>query len=44
MIMCTIRVEPHDTSWSERNNLAAHLRNCGIMNVITHNNGERFKM
>lgn len=44
MTMCTIRVELHDASWFDYSNLATNLKNCGITDVITANDGERFKM
>lgn len=44
MAMFSIRVELHGATGSDYNSLAEHLRQRGIVDVITDDNGLRYKL
>lgn len=44
MAMFTIRVELHDATWQDYNDLAKRLAQHGIIDVITADNGKRYKL
>ncbi|WP_426168568.1 hypothetical protein [Pseudoduganella sp. R-34] len=44
MAMFTIRVELHDATWTDYNNLATQLGRQGITDIIQADNGNRYKL
>lgn len=44
MTMCMIRVELHGASWADYTNLAAYLKNYGIVDVIEGSDRQRYKL